>query len=159
MIGKSYGKMRMKRNWYLSWDSVIYEPGELTAIGYRGRCEVMRKTVRTTGAACRLALHPYKEMICAGEDTAIINICALDTDGLVVPTADNEVRFYIEGEGEFLGTGNGNPASHEHDRLPVRRLFNGWAQLLVKATGRKGEIRVTAVSDGIESGECSITIR
>ena len=33
--GKSYGRKQMQRNWYLTWENVIYEPGELKAVGYR----------------------------------------------------------------------------------------------------------------------------
>ncbi|MCC8160368.1 MAG: DUF4982 domain-containing protein [Oscillospiraceae bacterium] len=153
--GKSYGRRKSSR--YLSWGNVIYEPGELTAVGYRNGGEVMRETVKTTGAVHRLSLEPYKAVMSADEDTAIINIFARDADGLTVPTADNEVRFYISGEGEFLGAGNGNPSSRERDRVPVRRLFNGKAQLLVRLSGGRGEVKITAVADGIESGECVIT--
>ncbi|MBQ7792260.1 MAG: hypothetical protein IJ367_02060, partial [Clostridia bacterium] len=72
--------------------------------------------------------------------------------------ADNEIRFTVEGEGTFLGTGNGNPGSHEDDTLPVRRVFNGLCQLLVRPTGQKGTIKIKAEAAGFQAGECVVTI-
>ncbi len=156
--GKSYGRRKSERNRYLSWEGVIYEPGELIAVGYKDGREVMRETVKTTKHAHRLVLQPYKAVMSSDEDAAIINISVQDEDGLTVPTADNEMRFYVSGEGAFLGAGNGNPSSHESDRAPVRRLFNGKAQLLVRLNGNKGKIKITAVSDGIRGGECIVDV-
>ena len=33
--GKSYGKKQMERNWYLTWENVVYETGGVTAKGYK----------------------------------------------------------------------------------------------------------------------------
>lgn len=150
--GVSYGRKAMEKDWYLEWENVVYEPGELMAKGYRDGQEIMAETVRTTGAAAKIELEPYKAEVNAG-DTAIIQMRITDMDGAVVPTADNELHFEVRGAGEFLGTGNGNPGSHERDKVPVRRAFNGLCQLLVKAT-EPGRIEITASSAGIKSGAC-----
>ena len=34
----------------------------------------------------------------------------------MVPTADNEILFTLEGAGKIIGVGNGNPSSHELDK-------------------------------------------
>lgn len=154
--GKSYGKKAMESNRYLSWENVIYESGELKAIGYKDGKEIMTDIVRTTGAPHKLELVPYKAV--SYNDAVIVNVRAVDADGAVVPTADNEVRFTVEGAGVLLGTGNGNPASHENEKLPVRRLFNGWAQLVIKPIG-KGIVTVKAESNGIQRDKCEINIQ
>ena len=56
----------------------------------------------------------------------------------------------VEGAGEFLGTGNGNPGDHDSDKVPHRRAFNGLCQLLVAATGEAGEIKITATSKNLK---------
>ena len=156
--GKSYGKKSVEKNWYLEWENVLYEPGEVKAVGYRDGEYVMEKCVQTVGAAQGVVLSPYKEEIKIGE-TAIINIMAVDSEGREAVVADNELRFEVFGAGAFLGTGNGNPASHESDKIPLRRLFNGKCQLLVKAYDYEGEIKVSVKSKGLISNSCIIKVK
>lgn len=89
----------------------------------------------------------------ASGDMAIVNVRILDKNDTLEPTADNEVHFEIEG-GKFIGTGNGNPADHSSEKVPVRRTFNGLCQVLVKSYGKK--IIITAKSNGLISGSCKI---
>ncbi len=103
-----------------------------------------------------MSLTPYKDEVAPG-DTAIINVSMLDENGNIVPTADNQIHFTVEGGGEFVGTGNGNPASHESDKMPVRRLFNGLCQLLVKAN--TGEVKITAQTDNMEKAVCRVSVK
>lgn len=154
--GKSYGKKAMERNWYLTWENVIYEAGEVKAIGYRDGKAVMEKVVKTVDKGHEIKLSAYKNEISVG-DTAIIEVEIADKNGNFMPTADNEITFEIE-NGEFLGTGNGNPGSHESDKLPLRRAFNGLCMLLVKGT-RKGKIKVKAKSNGLVSGEAVVVVK
>ena len=153
--GKSYGKKKMERNWYLTWENVIYEPGEAVAKGYKDGKEVMTRTVKTTSTPYKVDLIPFKNKIMTA-DTAIINVQVTDKDGAVVPTADNKIFFTVEG-GQFLGTGNGNPGSHESDKIPVRRVFNGLCQLLVKADN-SGVIKIAAKSKDLIQGICEIGV-
>lgn len=154
--GKSYGRQRTESNWYLAWKNVVYEVGEAMAKGYKDGKEVMTKTVKTTDKPYKIKLMSYNDTITV-EETAIINIKITDKDGMIVPTADNEIFFAIEG-GQFLGTGNGNPGSHESDKIPIRRAFNGLCQLLVKATDA-GIIRITAQSNGIKQDICKVKVK
>ena len=136
----------MEKDWFLKWDNVIYEPGVLCAVGFRGGRETERKEVRTAGSAVRMELVPYEEEIRAdGQDTAIFQVRLLDKDGQLAVTA-----------GRFLGAGNGDPESHEPDKLPVRRAFHGLCQLLVRTAGEAGEICVTAKAEGAGTAQCRI---
>ena len=146
----------MERNWYLTWENVVYEIGEATAKGYKDGKEVMTTTVKTTDAQYKIEVIPYKNKIAVGE-TAIINVRIADKNGITVPTADNQIFFTVEG-GQFLGYGNGNPGSHESDKIPVRRAFNGLCQLLVKATDT-GFIKITAKSNGLKQDICEIKVK
>lgn len=156
--GKSYGKKDMEKDWYLSWENVVYEPGEVTAKGYRNGRLVMEETIKTAGKAEKIVIRPYKNVLSVNDDTAIFNISVVDKDGNTVPTADNEICFKISGVGKFLGMGNGNPGSHESDKIPVRRAFNGLCQLLVKLDGKAGTAKVRAYSEGMLEDECEITV-
>lgn len=154
--GKSYGKKTMEKNCYLSWENVIYEKGEAKAIGYRNGKAVSEKTVKTADVGHEIKMSAYKDEIAAGE-TAIIKVEILDKNGVLSPVADNEITFEIDG-GEFLGTGNGNPGSHESDKMPLRRAFNGLCMLLVNGT-RNGEIKVRAKANGLVSDEITVCVK
>ncbi len=154
---KSYGKKTMEKNWYLSWDNVIYEPGTLSAKGYTDGKEILFEKIETTGTPYALKLEAFKDTINKDNGTGIIKVSIIDNEGRMVPTADDEISFKIDGAGEFLGTGNGNPASHESEKVPLRRAFNGLCQLLVSANGTAGDIVITASSKNLK--KASITIR
>lgn len=152
---KSYGKKPMERNWYLSWENVTYETGEIKAVGYKNGQKVAEDIIKPTGEPCAVKLSAYKNEIAVG-DTAIINVDIVDKNGDTVPTADNEIRFEISG-GKLLGTGNGNPADHDSEKTNMRRAFNGKCQLLIRADAA-GRIKVTAKSDGLNAGECVVKV-
>ena len=56
-----------------------------------------------------------------------------DSEGRVIPTADNLVKFSIDGPGKIIGTGNGNPSNHEPDKANQRMAFNGYCLVLVQS--------------------------
>lgn len=132
--GQSQGKRSMERNWYLSWENVIYQPGVLSAKGYVDGKEVLSRQVKTTDSPYIIEILPDRDIIQGdGRDVSIITTRILDQNDLVVPTADNLINFSIEGAGCLLGVGNGNPASHESDKRPLRRAFKGMCQLIVQS--------------------------
>lgn len=149
--GRSLGKKPMEKNRYLSWENVTYEKGEIKAVGYRSGKEVMTDTVRTAGAPSAIDLKPYKDTV-RKDGTAIIEVNVVDENGAIVPTADNEISFEIEGE--FVGVGNGDPGDHASDKMPLRRAMAGKCMLLAKNTD--GEIKVTARSAMLKEAICII---
>jgi beta-galactosidase len=44
----------------------------------------------------------------------------IDAQGRIVPVADNEIGFKLDGPARIIGVGNGDPASHEPDRMVDR---------------------------------------
>ena len=152
--GKSCGKKQMEKDWYLTWENVIYEPGELKAVGYRNGHIAAEDAVKTTGEPYGIRLSAYKYEINKG-DTAIINVDIVDENGNIVPVADNKIHFNISGAGTLLGTGNGNPGDHDSEKVPARYAFNGKCQLLVRAQDA-GEIKIAASSENLN--ECAIGI-
>ena len=114
---RSLGKKNMPLYGHLEWE-LNYEPGTLTAHGYKNSKEILEKEIKTTGNPAFIQLSADKHIIKAnGEDVSVIKIQANDSIGLMVPTAENEIYFKLEGEGKILGVGNGNPSSHEADKF------------------------------------------
>lgn len=113
---KSLGKKNMQRNGDLQWQ-VNYEPGILEAKGYKKGKLILTEKIETTGKEEAIELTADRKTLKAnGEDVAVVTIKVVDSKDLIVPTANNEIQFDIEGEGKIIGVGNGNPSSHEPDR-------------------------------------------
>ena len=155
--GESRGQKEREPYSGLSWD-VGWKPGALEAKCIRNG-EVVAETRReTTGAPAAIALGPDRSTIHAdGEDVSLVKVSIVDAEGRTVPTAANDVQFRLEGPGEIIGVGNGDPSSHEADKSIQRSAFNGLALVIVQAAKEPGVIQLTAESPGLETGTVQIT--
>ena len=163
--GRSLGRRRKNPSvWHeayrLCWDDVSYEPGELRVVVYRDGREWTRDAVQTTGPAVRLELKSEKPVIAAdGDDLAFVNVSVRDAEGRVVPRTETMVTFSVEGPGEIVATDNGDERDFSDFHKPVRRVLNGWAQVIVRARrGAKGEIVVRATAEGLESSAAKVVV-
>lgn len=148
--------LRTTGDLHLSWD-VLYEPGALKAVGTKDGKIVATAEIVTTGQPGSIRLSSDRESLAADQrDVAHIAVQILDREGRVVPTADNEVTFEIEGAGLLLGTDNGDPASHEDFKSKRRKAFNGLCLAIVKSNGKAGQIQVSAVSPGLQAARVAI---
>ena len=156
--GKSMGKKKTVPYTKLEWE-LSYQPGRLEARGYKNRKLVAKDIVETSTAPDQISLKNDAGKIKAdGCDVAVIKVIIKDAKGRVVPTAGNLVKFSIEGPGKIIGTGNGDPSSHEPDKASQRKAFNGYCLVLVQAEKQAGEIRLKASSDTLKSDELLIKI-
>jgi len=114
--GKSLGRQDMPVNGHLEW-TAVYQPGALTATGYRAGKEILTKKISTTGNPSSLVLAPDRNSLKAdGRDVSVITVQTKDAKGLFIPTAGDEIQFQLEGPGKIIGIGNGDPSSHEPER-------------------------------------------
>ena len=114
--GESQGRKTMPKNSHLEWN-VKYAPGTLLARGYVGGKEILTDKVETAGAPAAIQLTPHRTTMKAdGEDVSVVTVQANDTQGRMVPTANNLVTFEISGPGKIIGVGNGDPSSQEPDQ-------------------------------------------
>ncbi|MBP1965319.1 hypothetical protein GQF04_15525 [Paenibacillus aceris] len=152
------GEKIVDRNDRTVWN-VVYEPGELVAVGNIGGKEVTRKTVVTVGHAAAVQLTVNKQIVHAnGTDVVMVRVTVVDNKGNVVPTADNEIRFTIEGSGQILGVGNGDSSSHEPDKASSRRAFNGHCLAIIQAGEENGEIELTPTSTALKAASITIEV-
>ena len=144
---------------HLEWD-VPYEPGTLKAVGTKDGKAVTTVEVSTTGEPSAIRLTGDRAEIAADRrDVAHVTVELLDAQGRVVPTADGEVAFVVEGEGKLIGLDSGDPQSHEDYKAARRKAFNGLCLAIVQSTGKPGRIRVTANSPGLEPGNLTISTK
>lgn len=114
--GVSLGKQTMKANSKLTWQ-VKYAPGTLSAKGFDAAGKMISETkVETTGDATSIQLTPDRKTINSdGQDVSVFTVSAVDARGRAVPVAQNKIHFGLEGAGNIIGVGNGDPSCHEPD--------------------------------------------
>ncbi|UZK64691.1 beta-galactosidase GalA [Sphingomonas sp. M1-B02] len=129
---------------------VPYAPGRLEAVGYRGGREVVRARIETVGPPVALRLTPDRRVMAGdSEDAQPVTVDAVDAKGRHVPTANLPASFAIEG-GEIIGLGNGDPNDHDPEKGNARKLFNGLAQVIVRAAPGRGKLRLRATAPGLK---------
>ena len=154
--GQSLGMKEMKRDSHLAW-TVKYAPGVIEARGFTGDRQVMTVKRETTGAPARLVMNADRREVSAdGEDVAMLAVEVQDAQGRVVPITDNAVTFNVSGEGQLIGTGNGDPTNQEPDKGSTRKAFSGLCMGIVQSTITAGKITVEATSPGL--APASVTI-
>jgi beta-galactosidase len=151
--------VRTTSDLHLSWD-VPYEPGTLKAVGTRAGKEAVTAEVSTTGEPAAISLVIDRDSIAADRrDVAHLTVQIVDDKGRVVPLAENEVTFAIQGEGRIIGVDNGNPVSHEDYKGNHRKAWHGACLAIIQSTTKPGQIQLTASSPGLKSASVTIAAR
>ena len=147
--GRSLGRRPSVVSEQNEWQ-VPFEAGVISAVAYRSGEIVARTERKTAGKAVAVRLSADRPWLMAdGHDAVPVNVSLVDADGNTLPTATSHVAFTVEG-GKVLGTGNGDPNSHENDTLPERDLFAGLAQVIVgRATEPGTPLSLTATVEGL----------
>ena len=158
--GQSLGKKTMPQNSHLQWN-VKYEPGTLSAKGYDDTDNVVAETkVETAGEPVAILLEPDRTNLAAdGRDIALVTVKIVDSQGRIVPVANNEVTFDVTGGGHLLGLGNGDPSCHEPDKGKQRSAFNGLCLAVVQSSSTQGTIAIQARSPRLKPATVTIEAR
>ena len=148
---KSLGKKTVEKNGHVTWP-VSFKTGTLTALGY-GQVNnpsldttkvLAKQELKTTGKAVALKIVSQKNSLTAdGKDLAIMTVQAVDKDGNIVPDANNDVTFDVQGEGKIIGVGNGNSSSHEAE------IFED--KIITKEITIEKELPVTGLTNRAET--------
>lgn len=150
--GRSLGrKKKAEFEYRLRWDDVIYEPGELKVVAYRGGAPWAENVVKTAGDGAKLeAVADRPQILADDKDLAFMTVRVLDKDGLFVPRANHDITFTIEGPGRIEATDNGNPTNFTPFPSPERSAFNGLCLAIVRGNlGETGKITLKAESESL----------
>ena len=154
--GKSQG--RIKKNpssrldrYRLRWNDVKYEPGQLRVVVYDADGKAAgEQTVKTAGKPAKLQLTAWTQqdtgLTADGDDLAFVTVSLVDADGTLIPDAQDQLTFEVEGAGKFRAACNGDATSLESFTKPTMRLFSGQLVVVVQAAKQKGDL-VLKVSD------------
>jgi beta-galactosidase len=148
--GRSLGiKKKINDDLHIMW-RVPFEAGTLKAISRKNGKNVLVREIYTAGSPAKIELLADRKNITAdGKDLSFITVRILDKDGRVVPDAANRVRFSIIGEATIEATDNGYQADTESFKSAERNCWKGMGLVIVRATEKKGNITLRAVSEGL----------
>ena len=157
--GKSLGKQpRPKDDSPRSW-RVNFEFGVIKAVGMnRGRIAATYD-LRTANKPAKIRLAVNKRNIAnTWDDVVFVNVSVVDQNGTLVPDADNLITFKVEGTGRLAAVDSADSYSHEPYQARERKAFQGKCLALLKATGDRGKIKLTATSPGLEATTIEIIV-
>jgi beta-galactosidase len=158
-LGIQYKNSETPQNRYrLMWMDVKYEPGALKVVAYdKNGNAVAEKEIHTSGKPYKIILAPDIKTIKAnGEDLSFVTVSVVDKDGISCPTATNQLKFKVEGDGIFKAACNGDATSLELFHLPTMKLFSGKLVVLVQSTMKAGEIELTVSGKGLKTSKTVI---
>ena len=166
-------KNRLDR-YRLRWNDVKYEPGEVKVVVYdeMGK-NCGEKVIRTAGKPHHLQLDVWTQqsaqtplplgeaggrlLYADGQDLAFVTVSLVDKNGTLVPDAQDQLTFDVQGAGSFRAVCNGDATSLEPFTQPTMKLFNGQLVAIVQAGHEAGNIILT-VSDKKRGMKQRVTI-
>ena len=139
--------------------SVPYAPGALTAIASRGGVAIARKTLTTTGRPAALRLTSDVSALTTGRgDLAHMLVEVVDAKGQVSPDAVVKVSFAVEGAGELVGVGNGNPHNVDSFKRPRRWTWHGKALAILRPAKQPGRLTLTATAEALRGARIDLPV-
>ena len=152
---------------------VSYEPGTLKAIARIGGKEVASDELRTAGKPTHLLLSTglneahltnttrptsVPTLTSDWDDVAYLTVTLLDANNVVIPDSTSVVSFNVAGPGKLIAVDNGNMLDHDPFHASERKLYDGNAVALVRASGA-GNITVTASVQGLPPATVTLPVQ
>jgi beta-galactosidase len=135
--------------------------GTLHCMGYVNGTAHSELILPSAGAAASLSLTVemgQTQLRADGQDVALLRLEVLDSHGVRVPSATNNVSFTATGPAGIIGVGNGDPHCHEPDKGTWRSAFHGLARAIVQSDrqGATGSVVIEAHADGLASSRITL---
>lgn len=122
---KSLGVKERAKDQPRTW-KVNYEPGTLKAVARNKEAIVATHELRTAGKAAKVALVIDRPRLTADwEDVCYVSATIVDDNGVTVPTAQDRVKFTLQGPGTIAAVDNGDLTSHEQFAASERQAYRG----------------------------------
>jgi beta-galactosidase len=131
---------------------VLYQAGELRAIGLTGGKQVASTVLRTAGEPKEIRLTADRSKIRADRnDLSYVTVEVVDEKGNPVPNAAIPIRFTITGAGELAATGSSSPNDPASFTAPFRTTYQGRCLAILRPKGGAGKITLKAQADGLKA--------
>ena len=161
--GKSMGIQKKnhatpQNRYRLMWMDVKYEPGTLKVVAFDKKGKpVAEKEVKTAGKPYKIVLSPDRKTIKAdGKDLSYVTVSVVDKNGIECPTATDQLKFKVTGNGTFRAACNGDATSLELFHIPTMKLFSGKLVVTVQSKTQVGAIQLKVTGKGLKRGDLNL---
>ena len=129
-----------------------YQPGELRAEGLAGQEMKASVALKTADTASTIRLTADRNTLKAdGQDLVFITIETVDDNGRQNPTADNRLTASVSGPAKLIALGNADIKECDPYCDAHHKAWKGRALLVIRSTGKKGEIKVSVGGDQLKA--------
>ena len=134
-----------------------YEPGKIKVETRKDHKKILEKVIKTAGQPWQIDMQADRKQINAdGKDLSFIIVSILDKNGNLVPNANNEINFSLEGNGYIAGIDNGYQADLDSFKGCKKKVFKGKCVLIIGSEKQPGEINILSESVGLKSKSIEI---
>lgn len=152
--------------------NVTYEAGTISAKAYDENNTLItdyegNASVSTPGTVSSLKISADKESITAdGSSLVYITVDVTDASGVLDTTAENNIQFSLNGDGEIVGVDNGDQATTaKYQQSSVLTdsstanidAYAGKALVIVRSTKNAGSFTLTASASGLTGASVAVT--
>jgi beta-galactosidase len=158
--GKSLGTQKLHPDASAITFKVAFEPGSLKAVAKSQGKVIATDEVKTAGKAAKLVFaadSPSVPLTPEWNDVRYVTATLVDDAGTRIPDSATVVRFATTGPAAVIAVDNGNMVDHDPFQASERKVYDGSAVALVRATGSSGKVTVTASADGIPLASVTLT--
>lgn len=136
-----------------------YLPGTVTVRGFINKEEVCKYTLKTAGAAVKLGFD-FEEILLEAKVgyEKLFTVRAKDMDGIPVFRESAKVVFNVTGPAELVGVDNGDLCSSEVYDNNWMHMYHGCVSTVIRLTGEKGRVVLSAVSSGMYAAQLIINV-
>ena len=172
--GKSFGRQKnnltdnSKRNRIL-WENVPYEKGEIKAVAYSSDGKkIAEHGIQTAGKTNKLKVEiDNPDWKADGYDLQHVTVSAIDTKGILNPTATELLTFEVEGPAEIVGVINGDmnsdelftPDADSNGKKASRSLYQGKATVILRSSKETSPVTLKIHSDHFPSRTMNLEVK
>jgi beta-galactosidase len=155
--GKSLGTQRLHPDASAITYAIPFEPGTLKAVARNDGKIVATEELKTAGKPAKLVFaadKPTMPLTPDWNDARYVTATLVDDAGTRIPDSSTVIHFSASGPASIIAVDNGNMMDHDPFQATERKLYQGNALAILRATG---QVTVTAAADGIPAASLTLT--
>jgi beta-galactosidase len=157
--GRSLGLQKLHPDASPITYSVPYSPGEIKAVAKTKGQIVATEVLKTAGKPARIVLAadtPDTPLTPAWDDVRYLTATLADSAGTRIPDSTTVIHFAVSGPATIIAVDNGNMLDHDPFQATHRKLYDGNAIAILRATRSTARIIVTATAAGLPDATISL---
>lgn len=136
-----------------------YLQGTVTVRGFNDQKEACKYTLKTAGPAVKLGFDVEEINLEAKEGfEKLFTVRAKDKEGIPVFRESAKVTFKVTGPAEIVAVDNGDLCSSEAYDNNWMHMYHGCVSTVIRLTGEKGRVVLSADSEGMYTAQVVINI-